>query len=280
MQAPPAPAGRHADEASVSRDLVHSETAVPALRPAVQGASSLAAASPALRLTDRLLADRFVSGRGSLPGVLAGAAAAVAGALLALAARADVVTSRWPAAGRIELPALALVALGLAAVALFSAFPRSRRLRVRLAATQREEWGRLQAEAAGLRRWGGAGLGLAVGGAVVVAAVLTLPLPPPLGLAWTVGAVAAVVGLALVCWSAVRRSVVQRLYVQTLVLSRLERTGLSPSAEADPRLAPVLRSLDSLLGALPESAVRRFLASDEATSYLELMDELEGRRGG
>lgn len=267
--------------ASSSTALVADATPVPALRPAVQGASSLAAASPALRLTDRLLADRFVSGRGSLPGVLGGAAVAVLGALLALSSRVALVASRWPEAREgLEVAGLVLVGLGIAAAALFSAFPRSRRLRVQLAGTQREEWDRLQAEAASLRRLGSVGLILSLAGAFVVAVVLTVPLPTPFGLGWILGAVAGAAGLVLVAWTALRRSLVQRLYVQTLVLARLEKTGLSPSAEADPRVAPVLRSLDRLLGALPESAVRRFLASDEANSYLEMMDELEGRRGG
>lgn len=248
--------------------------------PAVQDAGALTAAAPALNLSDRLLADRFVAARGSRRGVAAG----IATALLGFVALALGGTEPWHGAGLPrwwDAAALALAALGIAMALLSLVVPRSRSLRVRLAATQREEWARVQGEADRLRGLALAGGGLAGAGLLVAAAASRLLGDGAAALYVTGGGIAmAVFGLAVLAWASARRSLVQRLYVQTLVLSRLEQTGLGPAAQPDPRVAPVLRALDQLLGALPESAVRRFLASDEAAQYLELIDELAGERHG
>lgn len=251
-----------------------------AVRPAVQGATSLAAAGPALNLTDRLLADRFVASRGHRGAATAGVVVALLGTVVLAVTWFGVPGWRFPTLDKHGATAgSALVLAGLAVAVLFSLVPRTRQVRVRFAPTQRAEWDRLQHESRRLRNLLWTGAGLAAGGLVLAAALRSGSLVV-FGVAWLLPLLLAVTGLLLLGWVAARRSLLQRLYVQTLVLSRLEHTGLGPAGEPDARIGPVLRSLDKLLGALPESAVRRFLASDEATAYLELMDELEGRRRG
>lgn len=250
----------------------------PAVRPAVQSGGSvvLSAGAPALNLSSRLMEDRFVSRSGNRTGVVVGVVLALLGlatvlADQALASRGLPVTL---AGVRLTLIGFALAGMGLVLALAALVLPRGRSLRVRLAGSQREEWARVQAEAARLRVWSISGAVGAIVGLAGAAAAYAFVAPPASG--YAAGALAALglVGVGLLAWAAARRGVVQRLYVQTLVLSRLEQTGLGPAAEQDPRIAPVLRSLDKLLGALPESAVRRFLASDEATKYLELIDDL------
>jgi hypothetical protein len=259
-------------------------SALAAMRPAVEGGGvALSAASPALNLSDRLLADRFIATRGSRRGVAIGGALAFAGLAAvvldqALLSRGIIVT---PIGSDLTSLGVVAAAAGLLLAVLFLFVPRRRSLRVRLAATQREEWARVQAEAAALRRRSFAGAAVAAGGLAATAVAYSVLTQPTSGYAAIVLLLAAAAGLGTMLWAVARRGLAQRLYVQTLVLQRLEQTGLGPAAEADPRIAPVLRSLDKLLGALPESAVRRFLASDEATAYLDLIDELgTGKDGG
>jgi hypothetical protein len=237
---------------------------------------ALTASGPGLNLSSRLLEDRLVARAGSRTGVALGVALALAGLAMAAASQALVARGLLSDANALDLGGLGLAgaAIGLALAGIFLVLPRRRSLRVRLAATQQQEWSRVSAEARRLRAWsivGAAAAFVGLGGATAAYAVLDQPLG---GYAGGARAGLAIAGTILLAWAAARRGLVQRLYVQTLVLSRLEQTGLGPSAAADPRIAPVLRSLDQLLGALPESAVRRFLASDEATQYLELIDDL------
>lgn len=249
---------------------------LPAMRPAVQGKTSLTASAPALNLSDRLLDDRFIASRGSRRGVVTGSV------LVFLGLAAVVADQAMPSGGTaVTLAGLGITGFGIGAAVLglllavlFLFVPRRRSLRVRLAATQREEWARVQAEAASLRRTSLVGAAVAAGGLAATALGFVALAPPWSGYAAIVLLAAAACGLGTMLWAVARRGLAQRLYVQTLVLQRLEQTGLGPAAEADPRIAPVLRSLDKLLGALPESAVRRFLASDEASAYLDLIDEL------
>jgi hypothetical protein len=254
------------------------------IRPAVQGGEvALSASSPALNLSSRLLEDRFVSRAGNRTGVAVGVVLALAGLALIVADQALLSRGIAFAPLNTDLSSIGVLgaALGLVVAVPFLFFPRRRSLRVRLAATQQEEWARVKAEAAVLRKRSIAGAVTALAGLTLSAASYALIAPPEGGYLAGVLALVALGGTAVLAWAAARRGVVQRLYVQTLVLSRLEQTGLGPAAEPDPRVAPVLRSLDKLLGALPESAVRRFLASDEATQYLELIDDLsKDRRHG
>lgn len=256
-----------------------SSPAPPPMRPG----SPLTAASPNLRLSDRLLADRNLTVRGSPAGRLAGAIVAVAGAALLLAERALYAVRDADAVYLTEAgPSLFAVAVGILLVGLavwgaFTLLPRGRRLTVRLAETQVQEWDRVQGEVRAMRgrMWLGAGLAL-LGMALALASLQRLGasgLVPALA-----GVLVLVAGVALLVWAQGRRGVLQRLYVQTLVLSSLERAGVSPGGP-DARVAPVLRALDHLLGALPESAVRAFLSSPEASQYLELIDELGAPAG-
>jgi hypothetical protein len=279
--APDAFGAQPADPFAGSSLQVSPSAGLPAMRPAVQGNTSLTASSPALNLSDRLLDDRFIASRGSRRGVVAGSALVFAGlativADQALLSRGVVVT---PADTDLTSLGLVAAALGVVLAVLFLFVPRRRSLRVRLAATQREEWARVQAEAASLRRKSIVGAAVAVTGLAATAVAYSALDQPVAGYVALLLLLAAAAGLGTMLWAVARRGVAQRLYVQTLVLQRLEQTGLGPSAESDPRIAPVLRSLDKLLGALPESAVRRFLASDEASAYLDLIDEL-GKDGG
>lgn len=281
--APAAPAPMHRPPVEASWAPVPDGAGALAIRPAVQstGPMALTIASPGLNLSSRLLEDRFVSRSGNRTGVAAGLVLTLLGLGILVLDQALL------AQGIVVLPlnydlssiGVALAGLGLLVAIPFLFLPRRRSLRVRLAATQQEEWARVKAEAAELRRWTVVGALAAVLGLAGAAAAYSLVAPPNSGVIAGALALLAIGGTILLAWAASRRSLVQRLYVQTLVLSRLEQTGLGPAAEPDPRIAPVLRSLDRLLGALPESAVRRFLASDEATQYLELIDDLSKDRG-
>lgn len=262
-----------------SAALPHAPNLERALEPARHGGltsdpgATLSALGPALRLSDALLKDRSVSVKGS-PGLRTAGLAAV---LLGLAA---VVLDRRAVALGGDVPAFrlagaALLLLGLLVFLVGLVYPRNRRLAVRLAASQREEWKRIQGESRRLVLWTRLGLGLAVAGLAGLAAAYVLRSIPLIGLA---GAVAAA-GLALLAASAVRRGIARRLYVQTMVLSGLEASGLGGTAP-DERVKPVILALDQLLGALPEAEVQAFLASPEARAYLELVDEATRSKRG
>ncbi len=228
--------------------------------------ATLSALGPALRLSDALLKDRTVSVKGS-PKLRA------AGVVLVLLGLGLLVLDRRAAAFGADVPEYRLAGLGLAAVGCVlvlagMAFPRNRRLAVRLAASQREEWKRVQGESRRLVWMTRAGLGLAVAGLLGLAAAYTLKSLAGIGLA----GFAAAAGLALLAAAAIRRSVARRLYVQTLVLSGLEASGLGGAAP-DERVQPVILALDRLLGALPEAEVQEFLSTPQAKAYLELVDE-------
>ena len=234
--------------------------------------ATLSALGPALRLSDALLKDRSVSVKGS-PALRAAGLVAV---LLGLVA---VVLDRRAIAFGDDVPAFrmagaALLLLGLAAFGAGLLFPRNRRLAVRLAASQREEWKRIQGESKRLVLMSRVGVAVAVAGLLGLAAAYALQSIPLIGAA---GAMAAA-GLALLGASAVRRGIARRLYVQTLVLSGLEASGLGGAA--DERVRPVILALDQLLGALPEAEVQAFLASPEARAYLELVDEATRSKRG
>ena len=191
---------------------------------------------------------------------------------------------------RLVIVAWILIVLGGGAFAAFWLYPPARTLAVRLAPSQEEEWERVREEARmwNLLQW--VGFGLLVGG-LLLGAIAYSALPDSqvvAGAGFLIFLGVAGGGLLFAAWS--RRHTLHRLYIQTLVLSRLENTGLGPGAsqalpevvkENDERVAPVLRALDDLLGHLPDHVVQQFLSSDEAQAYLELIEEAqaEGRDG-
>lgn len=256
--------------------------AVAEIRPGTPPGSPLTVQS--LRLSDRLLADRRIAVRGLRPGRLAGAGVLLGGLALLLLER--YLATRAGATGPVVVAGVPLLALsvtlalaGALLLAVFSFFPLRPSLPVRLAASQQEEWDRLQAEmqALGWRlpvAWALVALGVL---AAAVAMTLWKGLPASrYGAGF--GLALALAGIVLLVHTTAKRAALHRLYVQTLVLSSLERTGLGPQQARDERVGPVLQALDQLLGALPESTVRRFLATPEAERYLELMDELAQER--
>ncbi|MEA3189430.1 MAG: hypothetical protein QOD77_12 [Thermoplasmata archaeon] len=253
------------------------------IRPGTPPGSPLTVQS--LRLSERLLADRRIAVRGLRQGRIAGAALLLTGLALLLVER--YYASRGPGvvvlAGVPLLPtATALALLGAALMVLFTFVPTRPSLPVRLAASQGEEWDRVQGElkAVGLRV--PIGWAVVVLGVLLAAAALTVWAGKPASRYGAgLGLLVAAAGLGLLLHALAKRAALHRLYVQTLVLSSLERTGLGPQQARDGRVAPVLQALDQLLGALPESTVRRFLATPEAERYLELMDELaqDGKDG-
>ena len=228
--------------------------------------ATLSPLGPALRLSDALLKDRAVSVKGSPALRSAGVAAILLGlALLVLDRRAVAFGGDVPL---YRLAGLAVLAAGGLLVVVGLNFPRNRRLAVRLAASQRDEWKRVQAESRRLVLTWRIGVALAVAGLAGLAAAYTLLSMALLGLS----AAAVAAGVVMLLAAAVRRGVARRLYVQTMVLSGLEASGLGGTAP-DERVTPVILALDDLLGALPEAEVQRFLATPQAKAYLELVDE-------
>lgn len=228
--------------------------------------ATLSPLGPALRLSDALLKDTKVSVRGS-------PRARAAGVVLLLLGLALAVLDRRQAAAGVPVDGLALLAVALILVGVVIAligmvWPRSRRLAVRLAASQKEEWSRIQGETRRLQVQSRIGLTLAILGMLGLVAGYSLA---SLGVLAAGGGLAAI-GLPLLVVAQVRRGLARRLYVQTLVLSGLEASGLGGTAPDD-RVQPVIIALDRLLGALPESEVQAFLATPQARAYLELVDE-------
>lgn len=257
--------------------------AVAPVRAGTGAGQSLTASSPVLNLSDRLLSDANVSGRGWSPGRVLGLALTALGLAILVLERRYSMLAKAPylvAGFRASYVALALAGLGLSLTLLFSFVPPRRHLRLRLAASQKEEWERIQKEAKAARNLVIYGATALVLGMLVLVAAYSVVPAKLLTLCLALGVVVAAIGLVTALVALARRGAIRRLYVQTLVLARLESTGLGPAAASDPRLRPVLKSLDQLLGALPESAVRRFLASDEAQHYLDLIDESSEERDG
>jgi hypothetical protein len=269
-----------APQARASASALAPASGPSALRPASSPGRSLTASGPVLKLSERLLEDAHISLRGSAVGRRVGLAVAMVGLLglalerrTSLAAGADLYFRLLPGLP-ILLWCVVVVALGALLVLLFTFVPTSRRLAVRLAASQKEEWERIQGEMKAVRALGAVGVTLCVAGPLLVAAgygavAYGYARFALLGL----GALLLAAGLVLGLRVAGRRSALQRLYVQTMVLARLESSGLGPGGGPDPRIGPVLKSLDALLGALPEAAVRQFLASPQSQDYLDLIEE-------
>lgn len=228
--------------------------------------ATLSALGPTLRLSDALLKDRTVALRGSPRARAAGVAMLLVGLGLAVLERRQAAIGS-PVPG-LDLLAVLLVLAGAATALLGMVLPRRRRLAVRLAASQKEEWTRIQHETGRLQTLSRVGLALSVLGLLLLVAAYSLA---SLGLL-VAGAGLAIVGLPLLVTAQVRRSLARRLYVQTLVLSGLEASGLG-GAGPDDRVQPVILALDRLLGALPEHEVQAFLATPQAKAYLELVDE-------
>lgn len=263
-----------------------------ALRPASAAGRSLAAAGPVLKLSERLLEDAHLTVRGSRVGRRVGIILIALGFLaLAVERRFSLVAGanyQVLIAGRIfnayYAPA-ALVALGVILLALFLFVPPSRRLAVRLAASQKEEWERIQGEMKAARFASAFATGLSLLGPILLAAAYVVPYGLARLGALALGSLALAVGLVLGVRASARRNAVQRLYVQTMILARLEGSGLGPAGEGggagavDPRVGQVLKALDQLLGALPESAVRQFLSSPQSQDYLDLIEEAGDRNG-
>ena len=239
---------------------------------------------PGMGLSERLLSDTTITLKGHLLGRRIGMGVAVAGLLLMLVeTRARFITGDPGALfGVLPMIGLAwtLTLLGSAAAAAFFFYPPARTLAIELAASQAKEWEDVQEQARmwNLLQWVGMGL---LGGGLLHAAAAYAFLPEAQVVAASallVGVAVAGGGLMFAAWS--KRNTLHRLYVQTLLLSRLEQTGLGANPvpqvvkEKDTRLAPVLKALDELLGHLPESSVQRFLDSDESQLYLQLIDEV------
>ncbi len=247
------------------------------LEPASAPGRSLAAAGPVLKLSAQLLRDAQVTVRGSRWGRRIGLAMVCIGVLGLAVERRMAIDAGASYTTQIGLPLwsmpVTLALLGIVVFALGCVLPRARRLAVRMAASQREEWERIQQEARVVRAFGIVAATLLVVGPLLVAGAYgILPYGLPRLAALGLGGLAIVLGLVLAGIVAVRRAAVQRLYVQTLVLARLEASGLGIGG-TDGRVGPVLRTLDQLLGAVPEAAVRQFLASPAAQDYLDLIEE-------
>lgn len=262
---PPAPAQPPRDIPVVSVPAVRSPAPLVAPGGLAPG-SNLSPVGPALRLSETLLRDAKVSLSGS-------PVLRTIGAVLVLAGLALLAVDRRQAALATPVPLLLLAGLGILGVGCLLVlvgrlWPRNRRLAVRLAASQKEEWQRIQGETTRLVLLGRIGLGLAVAGLLAIVAGYALLSTAILA----AGALATGIGLVLVLVAQVRRNLARRLYVQTLVLSGLEASGLGGGG-ADGRVQPVILALDQLLGALPEAEVQAFLNTPQARAYLELVDE-------
>lgn len=236
---------------------------------------NLTALQPGLGLSERLLADTTVTVRGNFMARTIGAVTVALGLLLLVLERRGARIADASASPAVLWIGSILVFLGLGAFIAFLLYPPARTLGVRLAASQQDEWKRVQDEAKTLHLLLLLGVGLLAGG-LLLAFVAYAFFPSGQFVAGAgLGIVLALVGavLGIVAWS--RRGAVHRLYIQTLILSRLEQTGLGVSSgpTRDERLGPVLQALDKLLGHLPESTVRAFLQSEQAQAYLELIDE-------
>lgn len=228
--------------------------------------ATLSPLGPVLRLSDALLKDTKVSLRGSPKLRLAGTLLLLLGLLLVAVERRQAALDAAIANLLLVAVTLALVGGALALAGLW--FPRRRRLAVRLAASQKEEWKRIQGETTRVLWANRIGLAATVVGLLALGAgyaVLSTPL-------WMFGVAATLLGAVTLLVAQVRRSLARRLYVQTLVLSGLEASGIGLGAPDD-RVQPVILALDRLLGALPEGDVQAFLNTPQARAYLELVDE-------
>jgi hypothetical protein len=233
---------------------------------ATSAGATLSPLGPTLRLSDALLKDRKVSLRGSPRTRVVGVTLFLLGLGLAVVERRQAALGA-PVEG-LGIAAVLLAAIGIVVAGIGLVWPRSRRLAVRLAASQKEEWKRIQGETRRLQVQGRVGLALSILGLLLMVAGYALL---SLGIL-VAGAGLSLIGIPLLVVAQVRRSLARRLYVQTLVLSGLEASGIGGGAP-DERVQPVIIALDRLLGALPGAEVQAFLATPQARAYLELVDE-------
>lgn len=235
--------------------------------------------APELDLLPSLRRHPFVAPRGNRSGRVLGLLLLMGG-LLALAwERRLTVFERTVPQGLLEAAA-GLIVLGLLVGGLSLALPWHRRVTMALAHDQDTEWDRVTRMARRHRvlAWSGV-VGLLAGLVLVVAAYGLPGRGFDLRLA-ALGALVVLVGLLLTVAAAARRGPLRRLYVQTLLLAWLERSGVAGRSGADDdRVRHVLLALDQLLGSLPDDAVQRFLESPAASDYLQLMDELREHHG-
>ena len=247
--------------------------------PAGSDGGGLSILNPAFGLAARLAGDRHITVRGSLRTRRAGVLLFVVGLLLVVSDRLLLKLADLDVAVRPRFMPLAVGLEGVGAVVAFVGalvllagftFPARRRLVVRLGASQRQEWQSVQQEAKLIRLLPAIGLGMVAAGAALTYLLLGLPAP-----AFAVaGLLVLAAGLALLVYASARRTAVHRLYLQTLLLSNLERTGAGTGLGDD--VGKVLVALDRLLGALPDAEVQAFLATPEAERYLVLMEKLRG----
>jgi hypothetical protein len=243
---------------------------------------NLAPTGPVFNLSTHLQHEKAFTQRGSPLGQASGVLLLIAGlAVLAYERRMAWIDGEAPLLGLLGLyaweGALLLALLGLALALAFTWLP-GRRIAVPLPASQREAWAQALRQLAGARMMQWTGLALLVAGCLLAVLAYAGLAQPTSGYVATVCALAAAVGAALASWATGRQPALRRVVLQSMLLARLEQSGLPGGT--DGRITPVLRALDHLMGALPESAVRRFLASDEAATYLELIDEMKAAEAG
>lgn len=270
-----------ADDPSQRSGAARTRKAATAVAP-VASARTLTALDPGMRLADRLESDRVVTAPANRQARSAALVAMFVGlGLLVLAQRS---VAAGGDADLLGIPAGwlgALLALaGAVAWGLLAFYGPQRVLDLELAPDQQQQWEEVEAQARMTRSAMSIGTAAAAGGLVVTALALsTAPDGLRLG-AVGFGLVIAVAGGLLLGFAYARRGPLRLLYLQTLVLARLERTGVGREVAADPKTADVLMALDALLGELPESSVRRFLSKPEAEWYLDMVARIrEGKHG-
>lgn len=245
---------------------------------AVVPRGALHALDPAMGLSERLLSDTTLTVRGSrvLRAVSLGVLVLSLGGL-AWEARAVRMGGAFHTVGNVAVwqALLALAALAALSLVAFRVWPAGRVLRVGLADSQAREWQDVQDQARMLQVAQGLGTGLLVAGALAAVAAYTAFPDAQVVSGLALAAALLLGGVVTGVVVAARRAVLHRLYVQTMMLARMEQVGVGVAA--DERTAAVLLALDELLGTVPESALHKFLEQEESAWYLELIDRVRGR---
>lgn len=243
---------------------------------------SLSPASSRLQLAPRLRTDQVTMQR-VLPmwAVASWCAVALGVALVALATWANAKTGPVLLAGvPLWIFGLSIAVLGTGGAIAGHFVTKPSATNVEFAPTQAQEWLAAEARVKQFRLARLVSLGLAVAGPVLAAIAYAASKSPTslfAGLCLLLGFIGVIGFIA----SHLLLRLAVRTYIQSMVLALLERSdsGLLPppgghDVLSDDRVAPVLRTLDELLAALPDDAVHAFMARPEAADYLEIMDRL------